>query len=357
MSMFIFDKLDLNQILSTFSSINKNVSFYSSLTFIPIGMCLNLLMVYIYVARMRSTTARLILLSTCLAIVDAFSLSFGLAVHLSLSLDYDLREANDFWCKFLNYFSKYFIKVSSWFHVLITIDRTLNICYRDRFKMLKSRRIQLYIVSCMLILLGIAFFADAFYYVDEQSMNSTTTSNVTVNNAYLLDKSKCVITKTFAVLSDTIATLFRTILPFSFMLAASLVVILKMIRSRRQANLSRNQRDIHFCRTLLILNLVFVFAQLPLSLVQLARNIVLFLPNASTDLVDCLNMFDTICFMVVYFYQASQFFIHILTNKHFNSELFSIFTHSKSHLSSVKRSLVNNKSSNKNNSNNNQARH
>lgn len=311
--------------VNLYKSVIVNLNLYFSILIIGPGIILNILTAIVF-RRKPFRNTNLGFFYTGLAIVDAISLSIGFSLFFPLSLGRDITTYHEILCKSINYFRRYFIKLSSWFEVLISFDRIVSVKFNNKIALFKSRKNLWMMVGVLCIFLSIIFSADAIYFI---ASSQTSTSNSTaIQTTY-----SCKSTFVAAFISDTISTIFRTIIPFIIMLSTNIIILRDLFHSKSKlrkssSNSSKSNRERQFTFTVLSLNVIFLITQIPLSIVQLSQNVFKYLPDASPQLLSDLNLYSNIAFMIVYTFQSMQFVINIVFNRLFRNEVLIILNFS-----------------------------
>lgn len=299
-----------------FQNTSPILHFYSPLFVMLPGLVLSCVNAYIFSSKpFRQTNMGF--LSIAQAISETFSLSIGLAYYFLLNFGFDFQQNNHIFCNFLNYIRRFTLKMCSWFQVLIAMDRVLNFKYKYRINWFKSRKYILILIFCMLGTLAVVFLADAFYYYSK--------TEIYIENNKTLVKYYCKSKFVPALVSDVVSAVFRTIIPFGIMLGTSIIMI-KEIRLSKKLVLSKvGRREKQFTFTVLMINILFLVTQIPLSLVQLIQNFLRYFLNASFDILSYVDFLASIGFMIVYFSQSAQFFYYVLFNKLFRRRVKNFF--------------------------------
>jgi hypothetical protein len=181
--------------------LTNRLNFYCSLTILPIGIIMNFFTAIIFAHKPFGGTS-LGFITCCLSIIDFCALSFAFLNFLPASINKDLQNLNTFSCKTINYFRRFFIKMVSWYQVLITIDRTMCIVYNYRFRFWLKKRFLVLIMALMMFFLGILFMADGMYDLVSVEIWSNITNKTAITH-------RCRSTRYAAFFSDVVSTTFR----------------------------------------------------------------------------------------------------------------------------------------------------
>ena len=293
----------------------KIINFYCPLSFILIGIFLNIITAKIFNKNPFKNT-NLGLLNQCLSLIDVFSLSVAFAVYFSASIDNDVQTLNYFTCKFFNIVKRFFIKLSSWTQVLITLDRVSDVLYPNRFHAIKKRKNVLIILFVMCTILGFIFIADGLYNIEEgkKIIKNQTTITHACNSLFIP-----------ILVSDTTSLLFRTVIPFTIIAISNIVMVRKLRQSKFKVYADKKlKKENQFTFIVIFLNAIFLISQVPLSAINVWRLLQHFLKFDQFQL-DEIKFLYNISFMLVYLYESSQFVINMVFNRIFRRIFFKKF--------------------------------
>ncbi len=181
--------------------LTNRLNLYCSLIILPVGIIMNCFTAFIF-ARKPFKGTSLGFITCCLSIIDFCALTFALLNFLPASIFKDLKNLSTFSCKIINYFRRFFIKMVSWYQVLITIDRSMCIVYNYRFRFWREKRFLILIMILMMLILGLLFMADGMYELVNVEIWSNITNTTTLTQI-------CRSTRDAAFFSDVISTMFR----------------------------------------------------------------------------------------------------------------------------------------------------
>lgn len=179
-------------------------------------------------------------------------------IYMLLSLNYELFveiNTSQVYCKLFS-FSKYFTTTTfAWFQVAASIDRFLQIFYQNTiYRWLKKPHVKWLIFSLTLL----------------YSLFSTLSLLLDASILYHKNGSECTF-KNFKT-NYYIYVFNASIVPFVIMFAISIAMTIKLMKSRQRTNHYPNQlstsnqtssRDVRFCTTMILLNIVFILTSLP----------------------------------------------------------------------------------------------
>ena len=167
----------------------------------------------------------------------------------------DLTLKSNTLCWSLSYVSRIMPQMAIWSNVLLTIDRFMSVSFPGRCGFRNNRKILSFILLGMFVLILILNTPNIFYKI------------LIENNGTRV----CSSTKEIVLIRNIVIALFGIVLPAVTHIILSLILIVKLFSSRRNATI-RNQsekRDRRFSLIVLALNVLFCLTQLPYSLITI----------------------------------------------------------------------------------------
>jgi hypothetical protein len=329
----------LNRILEVADLMNKYLFFYSSLTFLPVGIIFNFITILIFQRKTFNSSSNMMgFYYSVLAIIDTISLAVGIVTYFPTSLYYDLRLISDVSCKLLWFLRRVLTALSAWFQVLITLDRTLNISYPNRFTIFKKKFNLLAITFFTLLTIVILqignFFYYREYYLDEYHTSQNINHNTGFSNSNDTSKFVLICDGSFGIVFSTslLSILIRIVLPFVVMAGLNLKLIDVLIKSKRNFHKTKKETGIkldkslkksyQFATTITSLNWIFFCFNFPLAIGLLLKNIfTYFIFFDPPEYLAISNDIYNIGTMLSFFHQALTFFINLRFNKLFRNEV------------------------------------
>lgn len=239
-----------------------------------------------------------------IATVDIFC-ALQIIKHFSLNtFNYNMFLISPITCKLLCYFS-HFGSISAWLLVYISFERLLSITLPHFNKCLQNAQM---IIATLITLVNLSFYLQRLVYNDMVSMNG--------NESYctVLDRYK----EAFNVFT-WIDLFIGTVVPFILMILCSVLLIRTIYMTRKRiihsTTVSAKRkvvRDLKFCVTLVLLDVIFVVLNLPIRVNILVE-----------------NWIDHTYFMILddlyYLSFSINFFVYLAVNSEFRKEMCSMF--------------------------------
>ena len=168
------------------------------------------------------------------------------------------------------------------------------------------------------------FVCDVFVWLEPNfNITSDSPTNTSAARSASIVDFTCYQSPVFSIVSDSVALLVRTMIPFILMSAGSVVILRALTHPTLTAAINGNTKRMRsrierqFTHTTLILNTLFFVTQTPLTVVQLVQNFFKYnseTPQAVLDLFILLQDCGRFC---IYFYQAVQLFVYLQYNRVF----------------------------------------
>jgi hypothetical protein len=203
----------------------------------------------------------------CLALLDSFNLVVNpLLLFVEDAINLKIDSISTDFCR-LRLVLYYFASTSGWIMVAISVDRLLSIKFPSRFLFRKEKCFQVSVCLALILKFFLVYpqiyFQPTMYdfeYPDSDSVHPNATTAVKF----------CAIPVRFEQELLSWIDLFNaTILPFVLMLTCTLLMLVYLVRSRRNSG-NRTDSSRHRQRTFAInaisINLIFFLTNLPLAL-------------------------------------------------------------------------------------------
>ena len=293
--------------------IQSQIATCSCIIIILLGITTNILNVLIC-SRKKIRKESLGFYSPLMSILNILSLIFGLfIVYPPLS---EVLLISTLTCVIFSYLSRITLHTNSWLYVLASLDRTLCIINPLKFRFIKNKKNLSILVLALTVIICLLDSPNFFYSVKLNQVNAS------------LVIKRCTAPSEIVLIRDLLAQLMRTIFPVVLEFILNSILIYKLIKSRRNANVQRSlHRDYKFAFTIVILNLMFLITHLPLLVVVVYLNVLnnqnIILYNTNNLIVA--NFLLTITTLFASYMTLSVFFVNLICNRFFKMELFSAF--------------------------------
>lgn len=301
------DSKNYSIVLEWSYNLNKKLCTYSLFTILPLGIIFNLIQILVYI-RKKFSLKSMSFYYIAIALNNVLILIIT-GVRFLAKIDfYDFEENTRIGCMLISYLERVVINASPWLNFLLTIDRLLFIIYPRKWTFLKKTK-----SVCIIII--VTYFSlcslNATSFLIVKSINKLENQNILVKI--------CSSTKVISLIREVLCITFGFLLPFFFMFNTNLLLIKKVMESRKKFKYSR---DVNFSFTLIISNILFIFALLPLSLFSLFKIMVEVNPLISLkpNFASFFRLFDT-CSLIIACYDFSfGLFLQIIFNRLFREE-------------------------------------
>lgn len=298
----------------------NDVNLYFNLVLIPIGIVANLIAMYIFGKKNLNKKTNIGYMHSLLCLYNIVPLINS--IILTQILPYykiSLPDYSNFACKILNFWRRFAIDLSSIQQVLITVFLYLSVGNPSKFIKLQKWKITSIIIAAIMVFLVLVNVPFLLYEIKSKQELHLSTSNTTV---YICYSSVDVFT-----IAIGISILVRYLVPLIFMLTLNFFII-RHFYNPKLLFLKENKvkKPKHFLVSIVIINFLFFAFYTPWAIFYTTiitsnyidhKNIIIEYNNIL--LVFLFNLSLT----VSYLNYCSPFFVHILFNRLFRSELLS----------------------------------
>lgn len=299
--------------------LRASIKHFTVLYLVPIilltGTCGNILSLIIYSQPTFCKSATSFLFRV-LAVADTVALNYGLWNNLIRDVfGMDILQQTTWQCK-LNIYLKYLLAdFPVWVLVLISLERAVGVAVPHRARLIITK---LRLAASMVFI----FLFLAAYNVP--MIISATSGNVTKNMTAVLNKctySREHITLVFYVVPWMDLTMYA-LLPLGIMSVCSSVIIIIMVRRKRNTVVkrSRNVDANALTATLLIVCLVFMLLTLPHAIFSISA----LLLHSHRRTID-VQTWHLLAGVLRYVNNAINFFLYCLSGQPFRTELWRLF--------------------------------
>jgi hypothetical protein len=247
-----------------------------------------------------------------IAILDTLYLFQIIADYLTNSYNLDIRLISRYWCKLFVYFNYCICPISSWLIVFVSVERMASITSPRLAKIFNKHKFQ-FRLCLFIIIFNLIYYAPFVLFNDLITVedNSNNTNNVVctyVNDIY----SEAL----------PLMDLFNSaLIPFIILTLTSINTIYNILKPRgkfsnnqsdnqnNSNNTNRNEKfkkDIKFAITLIILNIIYLFFNLPICI---------------TNYIDTTDFIYILTLYIFYAHFATNFWIFFIFNSLFRNEL------------------------------------
>lgn len=293
--------------------VNSDLSFNLALVLAIIGIPSNCLAAIIFV-RLSKNKTNMGFLYIWQCLIDIFIQVFILLIYQSRRIfGMSLNNQSNSMCMFITFLQRFVPRLSSWLTVLITFERFIFVLYdhKEKYKLMKSKLFLTGIIFVIFVFIAISSIPSLFYYMKAGSC-----------------------TADFAiVLSSDISSIFmRVVAPFLLTLTFNVIMIRKIIKSKRTAkplsqNNSRKEND--FTLSVMAYDIYFLILNIPLSIYLIMYDINTYSGalNSSNDVYTAsYAIASTVANYSSFCVQTFSFFTYVFFNKLFRLEFYSLLS-------------------------------
>jgi hypothetical protein len=245
-----------------------------------------------------------------LFVSDSIYLILILPSYISFAFNWDITVANSISCKLFWYFNYSLAAVSPMLLAYISLERVISIKYPAKKHLMRKNEIQFRFLLIVAIA-NLVFYMPIPIYIDTRFLST----NIT-NQSVIQCKFK---EKYLAKAINYIDMSNRAILPFCYMLIGTVILIHSIFKTRKR--IVKNflceesktfHREIRLALSSILLNVVYIVMQLPISLFDL-------MPGIYNDIS------YTFVYYVFFSSYSVNFYLLIFSNKLFHDEFWKIF--------------------------------
>ena len=286
---------------------------------VPFGILLNLFSIYIFTrVNLNKSTMGFYYINLSIWCIIALIYLFFFQCS-NIVMNYDLSLMTDLNCKLLMFFRRILREIPVWIESLITFDRYRAVCQPNKFEFLKKKKIILLIIFIIILSLCLISYQNFFYSIQSTNQNSSSTTTTTV---------VCTGSKMLTTYADFVSALFRTILPSIIQIILSVMLVRKVIQSKKalrhnnSANSNDNNASSHLTKTVLNMNIIFLILNGPEMILYIVKDTYSNVAsNPNETIVSILAIIYRFSYDISYIYYSFRFFSYIFFNKLFYDEL------------------------------------
>ncbi len=154
---------------------NNQINFFLNLFIVLLGLVINLVSIFIFSHKNLNNKTNIGFMHSILCFLNILPLTnLVLLTQILPYFNINLTEYSDFACKFLNFWRRYALDVSSLQQLLITFYLYSSVRHPSTFMVLQSKKLIFYFIIGILVLLALVNAPYLFYElksVDELKIN------------------------------------------------------------------------------------------------------------------------------------------------------------------------------------------
>lgn len=243
----------------------------------------------------------------------------------------DFTTFSNFSCVSIMYFTRVSAHMSSWLHVLLSLDRYLCVVHLNRLKfILKDKQKVSLIFLALFVFICVINLPNFFFGLTNEYIIDIKTNKTQV-------KIVCTATSSILLIRNMIVIAFRIVLPLILQMVFSVLLIYKLFKTRVSvaASIDRDmKKEYRFARLIIWLNICFIITQTPLMISTIyfsvlgIRTVYPLSETASNSLAISSFVLFLTNILGGYLF-GSLFFINLSTNRIFKKEIRLIFTYQR----------------------------
>jgi hypothetical protein len=302
--------------INLLNSIYSTMLIYYLVIPMPLGIITNVIAIYIFTRPNLNKTA-MGTYSSFIGCGNILALVFFIFIQNStLTLGVNLLNTSDPACRMVYLFRRVIREIAPMVETLLTVDRSIEVFFPMKFSFLKKKLVILGIVLSSCALLFLLSFENALY-------NLVVT--VGANNK---TSASCTATAAVSISSDVVSSLLRTYIPSGIMATLSLLIILKLNKSKKSSRggggtaRPKASKENDFTNTVVSLNLIFLVFNLPECVAYLVK---IMYQNVVVGATPLTLAKITFMFNVVYFVATGYYMVFFVSNMMFNKIFYKEF--------------------------------
>jgi hypothetical protein len=325
-----------------YNNLNSTINYHYTITLMPIGIVLNLFAIYIF-QRPRLNKTTMGFLYTCQALADMFLLIQTIFVARGeMVFKMKIYNRSEFLCSISNFLRRFALHMCAFIYVFITVDRFLCVHYPNRFKFLKKRSYLSLIILIIAIFLVFYDSINLVYYLKYTTVTSVV-NNKTVNSTVV----SCITSYEVTIAADIMGPAMRVYVPTFIMMILNGKLVHFLFLSKKRVKANDQKKEIQFAFTVMLMNLMFLFFNLPVSVGFVLYDYNLLTHNPNKDYMAYLSFMLSMTQNVNYCYSVLTFFFNLFFNKIFRQEIVSLIPSRMKESAGIIKILTNKSSSNK----------
>ena len=304
-----------SNLINTLNNVQLQISTYLPFVLLPIGLLGNIMNILVCARKpIRKETTGFYYSLMSLFNIPSIIVGF-IATYPATS---NRLYASTFDCVAILFSFRIGVQMYAWLNVMAAWDRMMCVTFPNRFKFIYERKFLCSSASILFIFVSLINTPNFFFKI------ITITSSVDNSTQIFCTTS----IKNLVLVRDSISQLMRTVLPFILELILNVILIYKLIQSRKRAHLIGTlKREYKFAFTIVILNFTFILTSLPLliSIVYLNLLNYQFKSQTSSETLFIANFFYSIAILFASFMPITTFFVNIACNRLFRREFCAMF--------------------------------
>lgn len=283
-------------------NLTEQISYYFLIILLPIGVFFNFVSLYLF-SRPKMNKTYMGYLFAILSIWNNVQLIYELLIiKAPLVFLYSLNT-----CGLLTYFKQNIFNISSWLHVIISIERFICVSQPKR---IPTKKLLNLIMGIFILFIVVTNTTYLFFY----QVNEFNTTNFTVKF--------CASSKQVVITSETIVMLMRVYIPLILIIVLNLLVFKKMLK--KNFCLAQVKKEYRYTILVFQLGIIYWLFYAPTSICVILNVVKLISNNLFTQeyQIEIYNFVLNMSHLVCLLYHCWFFFLNLWLNKAFRNEFY-----------------------------------
>jgi hypothetical protein len=319
------NSLEKSTLILYLNELFNRIDYWFMITTVPLGIVLNFISVAIYTRpNLNKTTMGFFYIN--LSGWTIVTLIFFFFVQSSgILFGMDLTKLTGAGCATYMLVRRVTRQIPTWIEAFITFDRYIAISFPNKpiGKILKSKIYVTAIIFVMIFCLGLINIQNVEYYLVYTYKNVTLIDPVTNKTIFKNSTSvSCSSSKSVVLNTKIIAATIRALGPALFQLCFSILLVRKVLESKKNLNNKEDKGSTQFTRTVLTMNCVFFALNLPESILYFVNDSITSSVSSYDPLtVAIVNNIYLVSYDYANLYYSLKFFSYLFFNKLFFKEI------------------------------------
>jgi hypothetical protein len=322
--------------IANLESISQLLSFYFSVTTLPLAVFLNLLAYFIFGKSSLNNKTNLGFLYRVLSFSAIVSLVIQIVFNILTYMNINVFTYSQFNCKFFTFLTITVTHIPSFIQVLIAIELHILVVHPTKTSHFNRLSYSFAIFFICLVLVGLNSFNFTFSISDDNSGLNSSSSSLTYNNSSDDNNStlseQCETSDIMDLVADAFNILLRALIPFIILFVIDFLTIQCLIESKRKMHtvgITKNGFDrkvSSFAMATIWMNVIFLVMYIPWMVSFFVYDGFFFTNGWRIDwqVAICI-LFSTICNCIANLNYFTIFFSNLIFNRLFQKEFRRIF--------------------------------
>jgi len=299
----------------SYSGFSHDVFFYSSITFVPIGLALNIVQMLVFNSKYFDKTTKksnIGFLMKIFVAADSLALFWNFLIYQSIIGYQYFQMYSQMTCSLFLYLSLVIQQIPLYFQAFITFNTYLGVVYPYKFNSFKQKKNLIFSFLCIICFLLVLNLPSSLRYLKIKSNGHTSCESI--NNQ-------------IHAITTVQTALFRCFLPYLIINTLNVLTLKKLVLSKSALKVSLvNER--RFAFVIEILGFIYFLFNFPFCCMQIFHVIgeYLFKLSLNSNTMIQMKMWQELSSAFAWFYYGIGFFINFYFNKLFKKSFFKLIS-------------------------------